>query len=230
MISAICGGIVPNTVWLGHAGLKKTNAGIGYSVVSGIIIGAAGIFGFFSFLSGLIPPAICAITFLWCAVGMLAQSFKYTEKKHYAGVAVAMIPPVADFLYTQVSGAVGLAGLWPETLASGLTGYTSEVSQQLIDSGVMWNGVTAIKAGAILIGIILGSMTVFIIDHRLDKAAISMLVAALLSTFGFIHFAELGFYLSSPFTIAYIIMAALLFIMHLGRDSWLQHEENFEYV
>ncbi|MGH4036785.1 MAG: xanthine/uracil/vitamin C permease [Sphaerochaeta sp.] len=230
MISAICGGIVPNTVWLGHAGLKKTNAGIGYSVVSGIIIGAAGIFGFFSFLSGLIPPAICAITFLWCAVVMLAQSFKYTEKKHYAGVAVAMIPPVADFLYSEITGAVGLAGIWTETLSSGLTGYSGEVTQQLIDSGVMWNGVTAVKAGAILIGIILGSFTVFVIDHRLDKAAISMLVAALLSTFGFIHFAELGFYLNSPFTIAYLIMAALLFIMHLGRDTWLKHEENFEYV
>ena len=45
MIYALCGGVVPNTVWLGHAGLKKSNAGIGYSLVSGIVLGAAGIFG-----------------------------------------------------------------------------------------------------------------------------------------------------------------------------------------
>ena len=26
MLSAICGGVVPNTVWLGHAGLKKSQS------------------------------------------------------------------------------------------------------------------------------------------------------------------------------------------------------------
>ena len=30
MASAIFGGVVPNTVWLGHAGLKKSGAGIGF--------------------------------------------------------------------------------------------------------------------------------------------------------------------------------------------------------
>ena len=57
MISALCGGVVPNTVWLGHAGLKKSNAGIGYSLVSGLVLGAAGLFGLFSFLSNMVPPA-----------------------------------------------------------------------------------------------------------------------------------------------------------------------------
>ena len=33
MLSAICGGVVPNTVWLGHAGLKKAKAGVGYALV-----------------------------------------------------------------------------------------------------------------------------------------------------------------------------------------------------
>ena len=44
MLSAVCGGVIPNTVWLGHAGLKKSHAGIGYSLVSGLVLGAAGIF------------------------------------------------------------------------------------------------------------------------------------------------------------------------------------------
>lgn len=56
MISAICGGVIPNTVWLGHAGLKKSHAGIGYSLVSGLVLGAAGIFGLFTFLSNMVPP------------------------------------------------------------------------------------------------------------------------------------------------------------------------------
>ncbi len=231
MISAIFGGIVPNTVWLGHAGLKKTGAGIGYSLVSGAVLGLAGIFGLFTFLSRLVPPAICAITFLWCAVVMLAQAFRATEPKHYAGVAVSMIPPVADFLYTQITGAVSIGtGVWTSTLESGITGYGSELTQQILDAGVMWNGVPAVKAGSILVGILLGTMTVNIIDRRLDRAAIIMAIGALLSGTGFIHFSSLGFYFLRPETLAYVISAVLFFLMHLGRNSWLKAEDHFDYV
>ncbi|MEG0580153.1 MAG: xanthine/uracil/vitamin C permease, partial [Niameybacter sp.] len=76
MISAIFGGVVPNTVWLGHAGLKKAGAGIGFSWLGGILLGLAGVLGLFTFFSALVPPAICAITYLWCSVIMVSQAFK----------------------------------------------------------------------------------------------------------------------------------------------------------
>lgn len=230
MVAAMFGGVVPNTVWLGHAGLKKTGAGVGYSVVAGIVLGLAGIFGLFTFLSALVPPAICAITFLWCALIMVAQSFKDNSPKHYAAVAIAMVPPVADYLYTQVTGAVALTGEWAHALSSGLLGYEDKITAQLIENGVMWNGTPAVKAGAIIIGILLGALTAFIIDKRLDKAGLVALAGAVLSFFGFIHFSELGFYPTSPFVIAYLIMAALCFLLHLGRNSWFQAADDYDYV
>ncbi len=230
MISAVFGGVVPNTVWLGHAGLKKTGAGVGYSVVSGLVLGAAGLFGLFSFLNGLVPPAVCAITFLWCAIIMVAQAFKDTPRKHYAAVGVAMVPPVADYLYTQVTGAVALGGTWAGALDSGLLGYGKEITAGLIHNGVMWNGVPAVKAGAILVGIILGTMTAFIIDRRLDKVGLVCLAAALLSLFGFMHYAQLGFYPASPFFIAYLVMAVICLALHAGRDSWFKGPDDYEYV
>lgn len=230
MISALFGGVVPNTVWLGHAGLKKTGAGIGYSVVAGLVLGAAGIFGLFTFLSALVPPAICAVTFLWCAIIMVAQAFKDNDKRHYAAVAIAMVPPVADYLYTQVTGAVGVADIWTETLSTGLSGYAPEVTEMLIANGVMWNGVPAVKAGAIIIGILLGTFTVFIIDKKLNMAGVTAFVGAALSFFGFVHCAQLGFYPTSPFVIGYLVMGALCFILHAGRNSWFKAPENYEYV
>ncbi len=230
MISAIFGGVVPNTVWLGHAGLKKTGAGIGYSLIAGFVLGIAGLFGMFSFLNGMVPQAICAITFLWCAVIMVAQAFKDTNRKHYAAVGIAMVPPVADYLYSQVTGAVGLSGEWAQSLESGLLGYSDEVTNQLLINGVMWNGVPAVKAGAILIGIVLAALTVFIIDKRLDKAGITCLAAAAMSLFGLIHYSQLGFYPSSPFFIAYIIAAVICFILHAGRNTWFKAQEDYEYV
>lgn len=230
MISAMFGGVVPNTVWLGHAGLKKSGARIGFSWLGGVLLALAGLFGLFTFFSNLVPPAIAAITYLWCSVVMVSQSFKECKVKHYAAIAVAMVPPVADYLYTQITGAVGLADVYTETLPSGVLGYVPEVSQYLIDHGVMWRGVAEVKSGAIIIGIILGTITVFIIDKRLDKVAITAMAAAVLALFGFIHSAALGFYISSPFVIGYLIVAVISLILHLGRGKWFDAQDDFEYV
>lgn len=230
MISSIFGGVVPNTVWLGHAGLKKSDAGIGYSLFSGILFGLAGICGLFTFLNALVPPAVCAITFLWCAIVMVAQAFRATPEKHYAAIGIAMVPPVADYLFTQITGAVGLTGTYTETLPSGLSGYNPEITQALLDAGVMWNGVPAVKAGAIIVGILLGTITVFIIDKKLDKVAITCIAGALLSVFGFIHSAELGVHITSPFAIGYLIMAVICFILHFGRGKWFDSPDDFDYV
>ncbi|MGL4772335.1 MAG: xanthine/uracil/vitamin C permease, partial [Clostridium sp.] len=213
-----------------HAGLKKSGARIGFSWVGGVLLGIAGLFGLFTFFSQLVPPAIAAITYLWCSVVMVSQAFKDCKVKHYAAIAVAMVPPVADFLFTQITGAVGLSDVWTETLPSGVVGYQPEVAQYLIDHGVMWRGVAEVKSGAIIIGIILGSITVFIIDRRLDKVAITSLAAAVLAMFGFIHSASLGFYITSPFVIGYLVFAGIAFVLHLGRGKWFDAPEDYEYV
>ena len=63
--------------------------------------------------------AVCAIAFLWCAVVMVAQAFKDNDKKHYAAIAVAMVPPVADYMYSLITGALSLANLQTAIQASG---------------------------------------------------------------------------------------------------------------
>ncbi len=230
MLSAVFGGVIPNTVWLGHAGLKKSQAGIGYSFVSGIVLGLAGIFGLFTFLNNMVPPAVCAVTFLWCAVVMVAQAFKECPLKHYAAIGIAMIPPVADYLYSQITGAAGLAGYTTEVLADGTSGFNAEVTKMITDAGVMWRGVPGVKAGAVITGILLGTMTVYIIEKKLRQVGILCIAGCLLSACGFIHSAQLGFHPTSPFAIGYLIVAALAFLLHIGRNSWFKGPDDFEYV
>ena len=86
-----------------------------------------------------------------------------------------MIPPVADFLYTQITGAVGIADIWTETLSTGLSGYSPEVTQYLVDNGVMWTGVPAVKAGAVIIGYYSWNNGCLYYDKRLDKVGITAL-------------------------------------------------------
>lgn len=225
MVSAVFGGVVPNTVWLGHAGLKQSDAGIGYSILAGITFGVAGVFGLFTFFSSIVPPAICGITYLWCASIMVSQAFKVCKAKHYAAIAIAMVPPVADFLFTQVSGALGISDIWTSETAMGVLGYSPEMSQKILDAGVLWRGIPEVKAGAIIIGLILGTLTVFIIDKKLKKASVTMLFAAGLALFGFIHRSALGFYPTSPFVIAYLISAVIFYLLSFGEGKWFDSPE-----
>lgn len=135
-----------------------------------------------------------------------------------------------NYIFTQITGSVGFADVWTEVLPNGVEVYAVEVSQYLIDHGVMWRGVAEVKSGAIIIGIILGTITAFIIDKRLDKLAITALFAAVLALFGFIHSASLGIYLTSPFVAGYLVVAVISYILHLGRGKWFDAPENFEYV
>lgn len=229
MISALFGGCVPNTVWLGHPGLKKQKAGATFSWMGGVILGCAGIFGLFVFINSMIPAAICAITFLWCSVVMVAQSFKENHHKYFAAVVIAMLPAVGDYMFSQITGAVGLADIWTENI-NGLMQYGPEVTESLIGAGVMWNGVPAIHSGAIVTGLLWGSAVAFIIDRRLDKTAWVFVIGAILAFFGFVNSAQLGIFPTSPFMIAYIIIAGLCFIFHLGRKKWFKAPDDFEYV
>ena len=243
MISSLFGGVVPNTVWLGHPGLKKTNAGAAYSWISGVVLGLAGIFGLFTVLDDLVPPAVVAITFLWCAVIMVAQAFKECKPKHYAAIAIAMVPSIADYLFTQIEAAVATgsmaiggteAGIFssiiPETGMKGFLVEGFDVSKTLLDNGAMWNGVPAVKSGAIIIGILLGSMCVFMIDRKLKSASLIAFSGAVLSLFGFIHHAQLGFYYTSPFMIGWLIVAVILFGLSFGEGKWFKAADDFEYV
>lgn len=237
MLSAVFGGVIPNTVWLGHAGLKKSGAGAGYSWIGGVVLGLAGVCGLFSFLSSAVPAAVVAVTFLWCAVIMVSQAFKECKPKHYAAIAVAMVPSIADYLVTQVEGSVaagsmaeGGYGIWMETLSNGVKGFSQNVTDLLVSGGVMWNGVPAVKAGAIIIGILLGSIIVFMIDRKLRSASFVALAGAVLSLFGFIHHAALGFYITSPYMIGWLVTAVILFVLDFGKGKWFDAPDDFEYV
>ena len=52
----------------------------------------------------------------------------------------------------------------------------------------------------------------------------------MLSAFGFIHSAELGLHLTSPFALAYLVMAVICFILNLGKGKWFDAPDDFDYV
>ena len=68
--------------------------------------------------------------------------------------------------------------------------------------------------GATLAGIILGAITVYIIDRAFEKAAAFALAGTILTFFGFIHGAEgIGINSSPTVAVSYLGVAAILFYL-----------------
>ena len=89
---------------------------------------------------------------------------------------------------------------------------------------ILYNG------SLIIIGILLGSIIVFMIEKKLRSASFVALAGAVLSLFGFIHHAALGFYITSPYMIGWLVTAVILFVLDFGKGKWFDAPDDFEYV
>ena len=173
---------------------------------------------------------MCSDIFMVCAIVMVAQAFKDCDKSIMRQLESRWFRRLLIICIHRSQEVWDWQGYMTEVMPSGLAEYNAEVTQMIKDAGVMWNGVPAVKSGAIIIGILLGTMTVFIIDKQLHKVAITAVVGYVLACFGFIHSAGLGFNPASPFAIGYLIVAVLAIILHQGRKSWFEGPDDFDYV
>ncbi len=231
MVSALFGGIVPNTVWLGHPGLKKSESGIGYSWITGVLFGLSALFGVYGLFNSMMPAVIASITFLWAAMLMVVQSFTDVPRRHGAALAIALVPHLADVLYTYVRDALGAFGFY---LEEALTfNSTDAISVAMLEYGVVWKGVAALRFGAILTSILWATVMVYIIDRRLDKAALALLVASGLAFFGFIHAPALGIgfaTMSFPYAVGYLICAGICLFFHVTHKKLMDVPRRYDYV
>jgi AGZA family xanthine/uracil permease-like MFS transporter len=92
------------------------------------------------------------------------------------------MPHLAAWGKTQIDNALAAAGT--NAAAVGL--------DKLGQSGVLYHGLEVLGGGAILGGLVLGAITVCIIDRALVKAAAFAAVGALLTFFGFMHGERIG--------------------------------------
>lgn len=230
--ASLFGGIIPNVVWLGHPGLKKSGAGIGYSWAGGLLFGACALTGVFGWFNSIMPPVIASVTFLWCAMLMLVQAYTDTPRRHGAALAIALVPQLADWAFTYVRDTLGAFGVFIDLgNPNGVLANSSDaVSQKLMHYGVIWNGVAALHAGAVLTSIIWASALAFIIDRRLDKAGLALLAAAALSFFGFIHARQLGLNAAPAYAIGYLEIAAVCLGLNLFKPGIVDAPRRYDYV
>lgn len=191
LIAGLSGGVIQTTPYIGHPAYKAMGGRAGYSLGTALLVGSAGLVGYFGWLNAYIPaPAVYPIL-VFIGLEITAQSFLATPKRHYTAVALACFPALA-FLAINLPGrmfgdtALMSAGINIETLA---------------DEGLRDNLRTLgmLSSGFILTSLLWAWALAACIDRKLVLAAKVFLLAAVLTLFGIMHSPLAGNRLFLPF-------------------------------
>ncbi|HSI64760.1 MAG TPA: regulator, partial [Candidatus Saccharimonadia bacterium] len=200
LIGCCLGNPFINAVYIGHPGWKSMGGRIGYSAATGAVVLLFCTFGIISLMSSLIP--IVAISPILLYIGMLigAQAFQETPKSHAPAIILALIPHLAAWAKVLIDNSLGAAGT--NAAAVGL--------DKMGQVGVLYHGLEVLGGGAILSGVILAAIGVFIIDRKFWNAAAFAGTGAVLTFFGLMHGEHIGFAQSPVVTVAYFMVTAAL--------------------
>ena len=200
LIGCLMGNPFINAVYIGHPGWKAMGGRIGYSAATGIAVILLSVFGIIAVMMQLIP--VVAISPILLYIGMLigAQAFQETPKSHAPAIVLGLVPHLAAWGKLQIDSALGAAGT-----TAAQVGF-----DKLGQVGILYKGLATLGGGAILGGLILCAIAVFVIDREFWKAAIFSFAGALLTFFGFMHGEAIGIGQSPLVAISYLGVAAIL--------------------
>ena len=177
---------------------------IGYSAATGVMVIVLCWFGVIALLLAFVP--IVAISPILLYIGMLigAQAFQTTPTKHAPAIVLALMPHLAAWAKTLIDGSLAAAGT---SAAPGRHGEARQV-------GVLYQGLEIMGGGAILTGLVLGAIAVFIIERQFVQAAAFAAAGAVLTYFGFMHGEAIGIGrglgVTPPVVFAYALTAVFL--------------------
>jgi len=213
-IGAVAGSLFgspfPPAVYIGHPGWKAVGGRIGYSLATGIAVAAICFLGLTAFLLSLIPLVAVMPILVFIGLSIGAQAFQASPKRHAPAVVLALLPNIAQWARTQIDGTLATAGVDPARLPT-------DVLAGMARNGVLYHGMQLAGGGAVLAGLLLGAIAVFVIDRRYNWAAVYAAVGTMLSFFGFIHAERLAVNASPDVTFGYLLVTIALGLLAWGQ-------------
>ncbi|MEH1031104.1 regulator [Micromonospora profundi] len=209
VIGAALGSPFPPAVYVGHPGWKAAGGRSGYSMATGVVIALLCFLGMFALLGAIFPTAAIVPILLYIGLLIGAQAFQATPRAHAAAVVAALIPNIAAWATGQIDNALAAAG----------TTAAAVGDDALNGAGVIYDGLLVLGQGAILAGLVLGAVVVFIIDRRFVRAAIFAGSGAVLSFIGLIHGERIEWNANGQVALGYLFVAVICAVFALGRPA-----------
>ena len=153
-------------------------------------------FGLFPLLGAVLPvPAIVPVL-LYIGLVIGAQAFRAVPKAHYAAIVLAIVPNVAAWATGLIDNTLAAAGTSASESASGRSPAPAWSTRACCKLG----------AGAVLAGMVLGAIAVFMIDRRFMWAAGYAFFGAALAAIGLIHGEEVEFFADLEIALGYAFL------------------------
>jgi AGZA family xanthine/uracil permease-like MFS transporter len=199
IVGSCLGSPFPPAVYIGQPGWKEAGGRVSYSLATGVFIFLLCVLGFFPLLGAVLPiPAIVPILlFIGLVIG--AQSFKAVPKAYYPAVVLAMVPNVAAWGVGQVDNALAAAG----------TSATQVGVAKIEAAGTIYGGLNTLGQGAVLVGMVLAAIAVFIIDRRFIWATAFCAFGGILTLVGLIHSPKVHVFSSEKVALGYAFAAVV---------------------
>ena len=221
LIAGVCGGVAQTTPYIGQPAYKAMGARIGYVVLTGLFIGLGGMFGYLSNTVEWLPLAVLAPILVFIAIGITTQAFEATPDRYSAAVVIAFFPAIARLVAIKL----GDPSIVDPTRFAALYAGTDHGISEIATIVVLGNGF-------IITSMVWASFVVALVDARLLRAATILLFGAAMSAFGLIHSVNPAGSIYLPwqlnalersialqFSAAYVVLAALIFLLSLQRGS-----------
>lgn len=200
IVGAFLGSPFPPAVYIGHPGWKAVGGRIGYSLVTGIVVALVCFSGLVGLFLGIFPMQALVPILLYIGLVIGAQATSVSALRYAPAIILAMLPSLAQWASGLIDNSLGAAGTNAATV-----GFDN-----LASNGVIYQGLQLFGSGAVLVGILIGAITVFVIDRKMYAAAITSGICVVLSFFGLINAVQVGVNASPGVSLGYAFLAILL--------------------
>jgi adenine/guanine/hypoxanthine permease len=173
VLTAVCGGVIQNTPYIGHPAYKAMGARAGYTLATGLVIGLGAAAGVLGALVGLLPEAAVAPILVFIGLEITAQAFLASPPRHGAAVAVAFVPVAAAVVLIELGGVLSALGASPASLAG--------------EAGATYRALLVLGNGFILTAVLWAAALVFIIERQPAATAVVFALTSVATLFGLVH-------------------------------------------
>ena len=191
LLAGLSGGVIQTTPYIGHPAYKAMGGRAAYTLGTALLIGSAGLVGYFAWINAFIPPPAVYPILVFVGLEITAQSFLATPRRHYAAVALACLPALA-FLAMSLPGRI----FGDESLRNAAITINS-LADHVLSENLKTLGM--LSSGFILTSLLWAWSLAKAIDRQLVVAAKVMGLAGLMTLFGIIHSPLAGNQLFLPF-------------------------------
>lgn len=168
LAAGLCGGVIQNTPYIGQPAYKAMGGRAAYTLATALLVGAAGVLGWFAHLFEWLPEAAAFPILVFVGLEIAAQSFRATPPHHFPAVALAILPALAYLGLIVVEQALG--GRAPAEHAT-----------------VAMQALRCLANGFIVTSLLWASALAQLLDGRLIRSASFLTVAGVCSLVGIIH-------------------------------------------